>query len=85
MKERKGGGQLFREYYAHWVSIYKEGAVRPVTLAKYQMTQSWVERLLPELRVQELTRIIYQQLINDYARFHGLPSPAEGRHLGCGR
>ena len=38
MQERKGGEQLFREYYAHWVTMYKEGAVRPVTLAKYQMT-----------------------------------------------
>ena len=80
MQERKGGDQLFREYYAHWVSVYKEGAIRPVTLAKYQMTQSWVERLLPELRVQDLTRIVYQQLINDYARCHERQTTMDFHH-----
>lgn len=80
MQERKGGDQLFREYYAHWVSVYKEGAIRPVTLAKYQMTQSWVERLLPELRVQDLTRIVYQQLINDYARYHERQTTMDFHH-----
>lgn len=80
MQERKGGEQLFREYYAHWVSIYKEGAVRPVTLAKYQMTKSWVDRLLPELRVQDLTRIVYQQLINDYARYHERQTTMDFHH-----
>lgn len=80
MQERKGGAQLFREYYAHWVSVYKEGAIRPVTLKKYQMTQSWVERLLPELRVQDLTRIVYQQLINDYARCHERQTTMDFHH-----
>ena len=80
MQERKSGEQLFREYYAHWVSVYKEGAVRPVTLAKYQMTQSWVDRLLPELQVQDLTRIVYQQLINDYARYHERQTTMDFHH-----
>ena len=26
---------LFKDYYAQWVRIYKEGAIRDVTLAKY--------------------------------------------------
>ncbi len=80
MQERKGGEQLFREYYSHWVSVYKDGAVRPVTLAKYQMTQSWVDRLLPELQVQDLTRIVYQQLINDYARYHERQTTMDFHH-----
>ena len=80
MQERKGGEQLFREYYAQWVTMYKEGAVRPVTLAKYQMTQSWLERLLPELRVQDLTRLAYQQLINDYAQYHERQTTMDFHH-----
>lgn len=80
MQERKGGEQLFREYYAHWVSVYKEGAIRPVTLAKYQMTQSWVERLLPKLQVQDLTRLVYQQLINDYAQYHERQTTMDFHH-----
>jgi hypothetical protein len=29
---------LFCDYYAKWVGIYKEGAIRRVTLNKYLMT-----------------------------------------------
>ena len=29
---------LFCDYYEQWVAVYKEGAVRPVTLDKYKMT-----------------------------------------------
>ena len=26
---------LFHEYYAQWITVYKEGAIRNVTLNKY--------------------------------------------------
>lgn len=49
---------LFKDYYAQWVRIYKEGAIRDVTLAKYKMAQSWLEKLVPTLKylhiIQEL-------------------------------
>lgn len=35
---------LFVDYYAQWVQVYKEGAIREVTLAKYKMTQSMAEK-----------------------------------------
>lgn len=35
---------LFCDYYEQWVAVYKEGAVRPVTLDKYKMTLSWVKK-----------------------------------------
>ena len=57
--------ELFHEYYYQWIRIYKEGAIRDVTLKKYHMTHTWVKKLLPNLRVHELDRVIYQQLIND--------------------
>lgn len=31
---------LFADYYSQWVRVYKEGAIRKVTLDKYLMTQS---------------------------------------------
>ena len=34
----------------------KKGAIREATMAKYLMTQKWVEKLVPKLRVSELTR-----------------------------
>ena len=39
-------------------------------MAKYLITQKWVEKLVPELKVSQLTRTVYQQLLNDYAKEH---------------
>ena len=57
--------ELFCEYYAKWISVYKEGAIREVTLGKYKMTQKWLEKLAPDLKMSDLNRISYQQLLND--------------------
>ena len=62
--------ELFFKYYEGWVAIYKEGAVRKVTLDKYTMTLLWLKKLAPNLMVKDLTRVSYQQLINDYALTH---------------
>jgi len=61
---------LFSDFYRNWVKVYKEGAIREVTLRKYRMTQTWIEKLIPDLMVKELTRATYQQLLNDYAECH---------------
>lgn len=61
--------QLFVEYNKEWVSIYKEGAIRPITLSKYKMAISWLEKLVPNLKLCDLDRISYQKLINDYAKY----------------
>ena len=86
---------LFYEYYKQWVEVYKQGAIREATMSKYLMTQKWVEKLVPELKVSEMTRTIYQQLLNDYAKeherqttldfHHKLSSSTEGRNTGCSR
>lgn len=61
---------LFVEYYEQWIRVYKEGAIRDVTLSKYYSTLSWVRTLMPHLQLKDVTRITYQQLINDYAKTH---------------
>ena len=33
--------QFFCEYYKQWIEIYKRGAIREATMAKYLMTQKW--------------------------------------------
>lgn len=62
--------QLFYHYYADWISIYKDGAVRPVTLKKYHLTLQWLKKLVPHMKMRDLTRITYQQLLNAYAKEH---------------
>lgn len=72
--------ELFCQYYERWVKMYKEGAIRDVTLQKYHMTLNWICRLIPELRTSEMTRIHYQQLINDYAKFHERQTTMDFHH-----
>lgn len=71
---------LFYEYYAQWIEVYKKGAIRDATLAKYLMTQKWVEKLIPEVKVYELTRTVYQQLLNEYAKEHERQTTLDFHH-----
>lgn len=71
---------LFHEYYAQWIEVYKKGAIREATLAKYLMTQKWVEKLIPEVKVSELTRTAYQQLLNEYAKEHERQTTLDFHH-----
>ncbi len=71
---------LFYKYYAQWIEVYKKGAIREATLAKYLMTQKWVEKLIPEVKVSELTRTAYQQLLNEYAKEHERQTTLDFHH-----
>lgn len=71
---------LFCNYYAQWIKVYKEGAVRKVTMDKYLMTHSWLVKLIPNLKLCELNRITYQQLLNDYARYHERQTTMDFHH-----
>ena len=71
---------LFCDYYEKWITVYKEGAIRKVTLAKYHMTHRWLKRLIPNLKICDLTRISYQQLINDYAVCHERQTTMDFHH-----
>lgn len=61
---------LFHAYYKDWINIYKDGAIRAVTMKKYQMAQRWLEQLVPNLKIKDLNRIAYQNLLNEYAKTH---------------
>ena len=71
---------LFYEYYAQWIMVYKEGAIRKVTMDKYLLTLSWIKQLAPDLKVGELSRITYQQLLNDYAEKHERQTTMDFHH-----
>ena len=71
---------LFCEYYAKWIEVYKEGAIRKVTMDKYRMTLSWLEKLAPKLMISNLNRIAYQQILNDYAVHHERQTTMDFHH-----
>ena len=72
--------ELFYRYYAQWIRVYKEGAVRKVTMDKYLMTQAWLEKLVPNLKLCGVTRMTYQQLLNDYAAQHERQTTMDFHH-----
>ena len=75
---------LFCDYYKQWITVYKEGAIRPVTMSKYNMAHSWLEKLIPTLSVSELDRLTYQKLLNDYAACHERQTTMDfHHHLKC--
>lgn len=70
----------FCEYYAKWITVYKKGAIRQVTMDKYLMTQKWLKKLIPDLKICDLNRIAYQQLLNDYAEYHERQTTMDFHH-----
>ena len=71
---------LLCTYYREWIAVYKEGAVRQVTLNKYSLALAWVERLAPDLTLGNLDRIAYQGLLNQYARTHERQTTMDFHH-----
>lgn len=80
MKNKEEKTELFCDYYAKWISVYKEGAIREVTLTKYKMTQRWLKKLAPDLKLSGLNRISYQQILNDYAINHERQTTMDFHH-----
>lgn len=71
---------LFYDYYEKWIQVYKDGAIRKVTLDKYKMTQAWLKKLAPALALCDLNRITYQQILNDYAVDHERQTTMDFHH-----
>ena len=70
----------FCNYYARWIKVYKEGADRDVTMKKYLMTHAWLKKLVPQLRLCDITRVSYKQLLNAYAVCHERQTTMDFHH-----
>ena len=71
---------FFYEYYEQWIDVYKKGAIREATMAKYLMTLKWVKRLAPDLVISNVTRTDYQSLLNEYAKYHERQTTLDFHH-----
>ena len=80
MVRKRKSDQLFYEYFEEWIELYKVGAVRSVTLSKYNMSLQRVYELAPSLKVGEIDRRRYQQLLNDYALTHEKQTTMDFHH-----
>lgn len=80
MRNDMNSKQLFCDYYRQWIEVYKKDAIRDSTMSKYNMSHKWVEKLAPELTMENLTRTAYQQLLNDYAKEHERQTTLDFHH-----
>ena len=67
-------------YYESWIKVYKEGAIRKPTMDKYLLTLAWLKNLAPDLKLQDVTRITYQKILNDYATYHERQTTLDFHH-----
>lgn len=72
--------ELFWNYFRSWIKIYKEGAIRRVTMKKYELSLSWVKKLASDLKIGNLDRITYQNLLNSYASTHERQTTMDFHH-----
>ena len=72
--------ELFCNYYDRWIQVYKEGAVRNSTMQKYKLTAKWLKIIAPKIKIYELTRISYQEILNKYAEKHERQSTMDFHH-----
>ncbi|EGR8774558.1 site-specific integrase [Listeria monocytogenes] len=79
-KARKRKEQTFHEYFKEWVDLYKVGAIRSITLQKYYVTEQKIQELVPDLKIKDLDRYTYQQLLNSYALTHEKQTTMDFHH-----
>lgn len=77
---RNNKKELFHSYFERWINVYKEGAIRKVTMDKYRLSLSWIKKLAPKMRLLDLNRVSYQQLLNDYAKNHERQTTMDFHH-----
>lgn len=73
--------QLLHVYFKNWMLLYKQDFVRPVTYQKYINTQRQLQYLAPDLKLIDLTKASYQELLNRYSETHERQTVMDFHHL----
>lgn len=74
------GNEIFYKYYEKWIEVYKDGAIRNSTMQKYRLTLKWLKEIAPTLKINEINRITYQEILNKYAENHERQSTMDFHH-----
>ena len=72
--------EKFYDYFQRWIEIYKKGAIRDVTMKKYSLSLQWIRKLSPDLRLCDINRVTYQELLNKYALYHERQTAMDFHH-----
>lgn len=60
----------FSDYYHDWIKREKKSTVKDVTFKKYKQTGRWLRKLRPNLKISELDKREYQEILNEYGETH---------------
>lgn len=60
----------FVSYFEQWFKIYKENKISNVTARHYAFTQKLIEKYFNKTKLKKITRIKYQEFINEYGKDH---------------
>lgn len=77
---RKNKKELFYIYFEKRINIYKKGAIRDVTMKKYNLTLSWIKKIAPKLKTSDIDRNVYQELLNEYSKYHERQTTMDFHH-----
>lgn len=80
MAKKEVSEELFSDYFERWIRVYKEGAIRKVTMNKYLLAHTWLKKLIPDLKMCDMDRTAYQRLLNDYAKYHERQTTMDFHH-----
>lgn len=58
------------DYFDDWIIREKESAVAKVTFQKYKQTGKWIRNLRPNLKIKDMDKKSYQDLLNAYGETH---------------
>lgn len=70
LKMAQSGSETLVNYFNRWIRTYKLNAVSTITYNKYQNTAKHTLKLFGTLRLKDLTKLIYQEKLNEFAQTH---------------
>lgn len=70
VRQFKAGNIPLSVYFERWIDLYKRNSVSHVTFIKYENTLNHVRQIFGQLPLKDITRSVYQERLNVFARTH---------------
>lgn len=79
-KNSKQTERTFASYFAEWIATYKEGAIAEISVNKYYYALDFILQTIPSLKIKDLDRRAYQNVLNEYAKTHERQTTMDFHH-----
>lgn len=66
------GDTPFIDYYTDWVETHIDSGIKEATARGYRIAQETAKKYFDNYKLNEITRIVYQRFINDFASTHAV-------------